>query len=70
MLGAVDFVSGDGKVQSAVKILAAKAEELGRMPKKSDLSERELCFVKGVLGPFPRALEKAGLKKRKPKLKR
>lgn len=56
------------KFQSAVEILKAKANKLGRMPKKSDLTESELCFVKGVLGPFPRALEQAGLKeKRKPK---
>lgn len=56
------------KTESAVKILRDKAELLGRMPKKADLDEKELCFVKGVLGPFPRALEKAGLKQpRKPK---
>lgn len=50
------------KFQSAVRILKTKAEQLDRMPKKSDLTEKELCFVKGVLGPFPRALEQAGLK--------
>lgn len=50
------------KIESAVKILRDKAESLGRLPKKADLSESELCFVKGVLGPFPRALERAGLK--------
>lgn len=56
------------KFQSAVGILKSKAEQLDRTPKKSDLTEKELCFVKGVLGPFPRALEKAGLKEpRKPK---
>lgn len=51
------------KIDSAVKILREKSEQLGRIPKKSDLTEKELCFVKGVLGPFPRALEKAGIKK-------
>lgn len=59
------------KKTAAVKILADKAAQLGRTPKKSDLSERELCFVKGVLGPFPRALEKANLKpRRKQKVRR
>lgn len=55
------------KREQAVKILVRKSHELGRLPKKSDLDERELCFVKGVLGPFPRALEKAGLKQQRTK---
>lgn len=58
------------KTQSAVDVLIKRSRELGRIPQKADLSEKELCFVKGVLGPFPRALEKAGLKERKKPVKK
>ena len=46
----------------ALTILVDKAEELGRLPMKSDLTSEELYTVKNMLGPFPRALEAAGLK--------
>ncbi len=53
--------------ESCLKLLAAKAEELrekeeDRFPKRSDFSEEEVCAIKAFLGPWPRALEAAGLK--------
>lgn len=50
-----------GKME-AVAILRKKAQELGRQPKKSDFSDIEVNMVKSCLGPWPRALEEAGLK--------
>ena len=38
------------------------AAELDRLPKKSDMSRMDVMLVKSCLGPWPRALEKAGLK--------
>ncbi len=35
---------------------------LDRYPKRSDFSEREVVAVKAFLGPWPRALEAAGIK--------
>ncbi|MDO4317316.1 MAG: hypothetical protein Q4C48_03810 [Lachnospiraceae bacterium] len=49
-------------VRTAVELLRKKAEELSRLPKKTDFSEREVIMVKSCLGPWPRALEAAGLK--------
>ena len=50
------------KKQYATFLLRRKAEELGRIPKKADFEMRDIQFIKSVLGPWPRALEKAGLK--------
>lgn len=43
---------------------AKKLEENGetRYPKRSDFDEREVAAIKAFLGPWPRALEQAGLK--------
>lgn len=49
-------------VRNAVELLRKKAEELSRLPKKTDFTEREVIMVKACLGPWPRALEAAGLK--------
>lgn len=46
----------------AIKLLQNKAEQLGRLPKKSDFSSNEICLIKAKLGPWNRALEQAGLK--------
>ncbi len=45
----------------AVGVRLAEAGE-GRLPRRADLSEREVCAIKAHLGPWPRALEAAGLK--------
>ena len=67
----------DDKQASAIKLLVDKASELGRIPKRTDFDSDTACFIKQKLGPWPRALEKAGLKeatgissKEKSKLKR
>lgn len=54
------------KRELAIKMLVEKSEELGnRLPKRSDFTSEEACFIKQKLGPWPRALEEAGLKERK-----
>ena len=37
-------------------------EGLDRYPKRSDFEEREVVAIKAFLGPWPRALEAAGIK--------
>ncbi len=50
-----------------ILLLRAKAASLtaageDRYPKRSDFTEREVVAIKAYLGPWPRALEAAGLK--------
>ncbi|MEE1143897.1 MAG: hypothetical protein UHT63_00890 [Acutalibacteraceae bacterium] len=52
------------KTQWAIDILKLKANELGRLPKKEDFDEVTRSRIKAFLGPWPRALEKAELKRR------
>lgn len=49
----------------AVRVLQEKARELGRLPLKADFDEVTRSRIKAFLGPWPRALETAGLKTRK-----
>ncbi|MCD8211601.1 MAG: hypothetical protein LUC17_01060 [Oscillospiraceae bacterium] len=46
----------------AVGQLRDKAAELGRTPKKDDFDQAARSRIKAFLGPWPRALEAAGLK--------
>lgn len=46
----------------AVELLRTKCHETGRMPKKDDFDSVTLSRIKAYLGPWPRALEAAGLK--------
>ena len=51
----------------AIALLKNKSEELSRageqrFPRRSDFSEEEVNAIKSFLGPWPRALEAAGLK--------
>ena len=39
-----------------------QAQGLNRYPQRSDFSEREVVAIKAFLGPWPRALEAAGVK--------
>jgi len=55
-------MQGDQKREEAVKLLQQKAQELQRMPKRDDFDSETVCFIKQKLGPWPRALEAAGLK--------
>ena len=54
------------KKQWAVEQLQKKFKELGRLPKKDDFDVVTLSRIKAFLGPWPRALEAAGLKEAKP----
>ena len=45
--------------------LREKQEELGRLPKKEDFDDATRSRIKAFLGPWPRALEAAGLKETK-----
>ena len=44
------------------KHAALEAQGLERLPQRSDFSAEEIVPIKAHLGPFPRALEAAGLK--------
>ena len=50
----------------AAQTLQNKCKELGRLPKKADFDELTRSRIKSFLGPWPRALEAAGLKEPKP----
>ncbi len=52
----------DEKRRLALDMLVKKYELLGTMPKRSDFTPQQVCFIKQKLGPWPRALEAAGLK--------
>ena len=53
--------------EACIKLLVSKREELKnagevRLPKRSDFSDTEVMYIKSFFGPWPRALEAAGLK--------
>ena len=48
-----------------LRLLQQKHEEAGRYPKRSDFSEQEVVAIKAFLGPWPRALEKSGVKEKR-----
>lgn len=48
--------------EDCINILKTKAAQLVRLPKKDDFSQNEVAFIKSYFGPWPRALEAAGLK--------
>ena len=50
------------KRQYALELLINRSNELGRLPKRADFSDSDVCLIKQKLGPWPRALEAAGLK--------
>ncbi|MBQ3865612.1 MAG: hypothetical protein II776_01825 [Clostridia bacterium] len=54
-------------MENAVDLLQKKAAALGRLPVKTDFSPEEVARIKAALGPWPRALEAAGLKEPKEK---
>ena len=49
----------------AIDTLVNKQKELNRTPLKTDFDEPTRARIKAFLGPWPRALEKAGLKEAK-----
>ena len=52
----------DNKTEYAKSLLLEKFKELDRLPKRTDFDSETVCFIKQKLGPWPRALESAGLK--------
>ena len=46
----------------AEELLRQKYQELGRLPTKKDFDNADCARIKAFLGPWPRALEAAGLK--------
>lgn len=57
----------DEKKSWAEELLRQKNKELGRLPRKDDFDEATRSRIKAFLGPWPRALEAAGLKEAKVK---
>lgn len=53
-------------------LLKKKYAERGECPKKSDFSQEEVALIKGYFGPWPHALEEAGIipSKREERLKK
>ena len=54
------------KKSLAIDLLRQKAEEVGRVPYKEDFDGATRSRIKAFLGPWPRALEAAGLKEPRP----
>lgn len=52
--------------EECILLIRQKAEELGRFPKKSDFDEMTVNRIKSFFGPWPRALEVAGVKQPSP----
>ena len=52
----------------AIAQLRQKAVELGKLPRKADFVDVDCIRIKAALGPWPRALEAAGLKTPKTKV--
>lgn len=58
-------MTSDEKKSWAEELLRKKRDEVGRLPKKDDFDEPTRSRIKAFLGPWPRALEAAGLKEAK-----
>lgn len=61
-MGEMTKWSDEEKQAWAVSRLREKQAETGRLPHKDDFDVVTLSQIKAFLGPWPRALEKAGLK--------
>ena len=55
-------VTHEEKKAWAEDLLRCKCQELGRLPMKKDFDSITCARIKAYLGPWPRALESAGLK--------
>ena len=60
-------VTPEEKKAWAEDLLQRKCKELGRLPTKKDFDSATCAQIKAYLGPWPRALESAGLKPPKEK---
>lgn len=56
------FTKEDCVVLLQRKYAELQASGLERYPQRGDFSEREVVAIKAFLGPWPRALEQAGVK--------
>lgn len=63
----ISKMSAEEKQAWAVSKLIEMQAKKGRLPHKDDFDVVTLSRIKAFLGPWPRALEKAGLKEVKPK---
>lgn len=45
-----------------IKLICSKFSDLKRLPVKADFTEYEVMIIKSYFGPWPRALEEAGLR--------
>lgn len=63
-------MSPEEKRNWAVEQLRACFAAQHRLPKKDDFDQATLSRIKAFLGPWPRALEAAGLKEPRPPKKR
>ena len=59
-------MTNEEKKSRAEELLRKKHKELGRLPRKDDFDEPTRSRIKAFLGPWPRALEAAGLKEPRP----
>ena len=55
-------VACNEKQTQCIALLQETAKALGRLPQKSDFDPEVMGQIKNLLGPWPRALEAAGLK--------
>ncbi|MBE5776550.1 MAG: hypothetical protein E7326_03515 [Clostridiales bacterium] len=58
-------MADEKQIAWAVTQLKEKGAALARLPKKDDFDPVTLSRIKAFLGPWPRALEAAGLKMKK-----
>ena len=58
----MDDTVRENKQEQAITMLKMNQVQINRLPKKSDFEPYEISFIKSMLGPWPRALEAAGLK--------
>ncbi len=48
--------------EQCISLLLEKSNTLNAIPKKKDFASDEVMAIKALLGPWPRALETAGIK--------
>ena len=48
--------------EDCINLIREKTQELKRLPKKSDFDIETASMIKSYFGPWPRALESAGVK--------
>ena len=48
--------------EDCIELIRGKYNETGKIPEKSDFSDYQVMMIKSHLGPWPRAMETAGVK--------